>query len=203
MKNLLIIILVSLITLKQIATGEALASPKGEQVINVDKVIIAPNAIIVPLNRILLIRKKSVYCGVKFTDFWAGKTEEDWFAKYESYYQDDKTGDFTNKNVQFIKGELASPKPRGIGRFAFSLGKKEIQCGPIKLYWSGKGSVYFYRLNQDEGDYGIELAPTIWTDISQVNVFDPRIKWYRYDEKRQRVNIPIDQLWESGEIDKK
>jgi hypothetical protein len=45
-------------------------------------------------------------------------------------------------------------------------------------------------------DYGIELAPTPWTDIKELNIKDPRIKWYKYDEKRERVFIPIDKLWE-------
>jgi hypothetical protein len=30
-----------------------------------------------------------------------------------------------------------------------------------------------------------------------VNVFDPRVKWYRYDEKRERIFIHIDRLWEN------
>jgi len=45
-------------------------------------------------------------------------------------------------------------------------------------------------------DYGFELAPTPWTDIKDVNIKDPRIKWYKYDEKRERFFIPIDKLWE-------
>ena len=47
---------------------------------------------------------------------------------------------------------------------------------------------------------GVEgKAPTKWTDISQVIAFDPRLRWYRYDENREDTYIPIDQLWEDGE----
>lgn len=161
-----------------------------------DDVIIAPNAVVMPLGRILLVRKDSKYCAVKFTKFWTGKTEEDLYASYEAYYQADNTGDFSKKNVEFKKGDLSAPKPRGIGRLAFSFGKKEIKCGSITLQWDGKGSIYFYRFDQDEGDYGIQLAPTKWIDISQVNVSDSRLKWYRYDSKRTKMTIPIDHLWE-------
>ena len=112
---------------------------------------------------------------------------------------DIRTGDFSKSNVQFKKDKLSSPKPRGIGRFAFSFGNKEIKCGAIQLHWSGKGWVHFYGGDQKEGDYGIELAPTKWTNISQVNVFDPRVKWYRYDAKRQDIKIPIDRLWDDKE----
>ena len=164
---------------------------------------IGKTAIVMPLAKILLVRRESDYCAIKFTEFWTGKTEEDVYAMYESCYQGDKTGDFSKKNVKLQKDKLAFPKPRGIGRLAFSFGNRNIRCGPLKLQWAGRGSVFFYAEGQEQGDHGIELAPTIWTDISEVDVFDQRIKWYRYEEQRKRMNISIDQLWESKESDKR
>lgn len=170
-----------------------------------NEIHIGKTAIVMPLEKILLVRKGSEYCVIKFSKFWSENTSEvgtlfvasgsDEYAMYESYYQGDKTGDFSKKNVLFKKEKLSFPKPRGIGRLAFSFGNDEIKCGSIKLQWSGEGSVHFYREGQKMGDYGIELAPTKWIDISEVNVFDPRLKWYRYDEKRKRANIPVDKLW--------
>jgi hypothetical protein len=161
-------------------------------------IIIRPHAIIMPLGKILLIRRDSDYGSIKFTKFWTGKTEDDLYATYESYYPGDKTGDFTNKNAKFSKEELHSPKPSfSLFGHPFAFGaKKEIRCGPIKLWWTGRGTVYFFERYQREGDYGIEFAPTKWTDISQVNLSDPRLKWYRYDANRKDIKIPVDQLWE-------
>jgi hypothetical protein len=165
-------------------------------------VIVSPNAIIMPLGNILLIRKDSVYGAIRFIKFWTGKGENDRYATYESYYQGDKTGDFANKNAKFTKEELHFPEPSfslfGHPFFGFDM-RDHIRCGPIRLLWSGGGTVYFFEDLQREGDYGIELAPTKWTDISQVNVSDPRLKWYRYDEKRKDTKIPVDQLWEYKE----
>lgn len=161
-----------------------------------DDVHIGKSAIVMPLGKILLVRRDSDYCAIKFMKFWAGKTEKDLYARYESYCQDDKTGDFSKLNVRVRKAELSFPKPRGIGRLAFSFGNKEIDCGPVRLFWSGQGAVHFYSEGQKQADYGIELAPTKWTDILQVNVVDPRLKWYRYDENRKRMNIPADRLWD-------
>jgi hypothetical protein len=126
------------------------------------------------------------------------------FANYESYYQGDGSGDFSKNNVQFKKDTLTHPKPKWsiFGHLIFN-GNREIVCGPIKLFWSGRGAVYHFRLQQPQGDHGIELAPTPWSNVSEVNVFDPRITWYRYDEKRKRVNIPIDQLWKNKEVNDK
>jgi hypothetical protein len=183
--------------------GEMVAFSQEIKLLNPDDVGIAPNAIRIPLGAILLARKKQEYCAIKFTKFWTGETKDDEYAKYESYYQGDKTGDFTNKNVKFKQGELSRPRLRGIGRLSFSFRTIDIQCGPIKLFWSGKGWVCFFSSNQKQGDYGIELAPTKWTHISQVNVFDQRLKWYRYDENRQEVKFPVGQLWDHKPIKEK
>ena len=176
---------------------EVMASYHGDfELPGPNDVHIGPNGVVMPLWKILLVRRDSEFCALKFTKFWTGKTEEDKYATYESHYLSHKTGNFLNKNVKFKINKLSFPKPRGIGRFAFSFGKKNIQCGSIKLWWGGGGSVYFFPTSQTQGDYGIELAPTKWTDISQVNVFDSRLKWYKYDENRKRINIPVDQLWD-------
>ncbi len=80
----------------------------------------------------------------------------------------------------------------------FELGDPYIECGALKLFWGGDGGVSFWKPGQEERDYGIELAPTEWTDISQVNNSNSRIKWYRFDKSRRSKVIPIDQLWESN-----
>ena len=200
MRKSLCVIILYLVIIQLMVVAEMVASNQVADSPSVpDEINIAPNGISMPLGKILFVRKDADYCAVKFTKFWTGKTEDDRFAEYESYYQDDKTGDFTKDNVKFRKDVLSSPKAKWslFGHPVVLFGvNKEIKCGPIRLWWTGKGSVYFFKRYQAEGDYGIELAPTIWSDISEVNVFDPRIQWYRYDEKRERVNIPVDQLWE-------
>jgi hypothetical protein len=185
-----------LIAWPQLSGGEMAGSTQGTSSGYPMDVEIASNAVRVPTGAILLVRKDAEYCAIKFTKFWTGKTEEDQYASYESCYQGDKTGSFSNKNVKFKKGELSRPRLRGIGRLSFSFGKTDIQCGPIKLEWSGKGWIYFFNSNQDQGDHGIELAPTKWTEISEINVFDPRLKWYRYDSTRQDIRISVDRLWD-------
>jgi hypothetical protein len=64
------------------------------------------------------------------------------------------------------------------------------------LVWEFKRRVCFFPPDKGKGEFGFELAPTPWTEMSQVNVFDLRLKWYKYDENRKRIFIPIDRLWE-------
>lgn len=197
MKKLTMIILFHLMIWVQPTWGEMMTNNQGKSIapFSPNDVVITSNAVRIPLGRILLVRKESEYCAVKLTKLWTGKTEEDRYALYESYYQGDKSGDFSKQNVKFTEEKLSFPKPRGIGRLAFSFGNRDIRCGSIKVACYAERWVYFYSSSQKESDYGIELAPTKWTDISQVNVFDSRIKWYKYDSKREDIKIPVDQLW--------
>ncbi len=189
------------------ASGEA--GESGKQAMkphDIEEIVIGSNALKMPLGRVLLIRKDSQYCPVKFTEAWTGKTKFDFWSNYESYYQGDGTGDFSNENVQFTKGQLITRRLVGLGKmFSFPVGRQnyEIKCGPIKLFWD-TGWVYFYDVGRPNAADSIinEMAPTKWRDNSQVNVFDPRLKWYRYDEYRKHIYIPTDQLWED-EKDKK
>ncbi len=160
-----------------------------------NEVDISSHVIIVPKNRFILIREDSVYGAVKYTSMWTTKNGEGHYGSYESYFQADGSGDFTKNDALHQIGELSDPELFGIGRLAFNFGNFDVICGSFKLQWTGGGTLYFFNSAQREGDYGIELAPTIWSDISQVNVFDKRIKWYKYDESRPRRIIPIDSLW--------
>lgn len=189
------------LTVSVLIVGGAMASADVKTLPEANEVQIAPNAIGIPLGHILLIRNDSDYCAVKFIRCWTGQADYDQHAEYESYYQGDKTGDFRSKNVKYRKEEVYYTKPSfSIFGHPVRIGaKRDICCGPIELWWSGlncKIFVYYFRHDQKQGDYGIELAPTKWTDISQVNVFDPRLKWYRYDAKRKDTKIPMDRLWD-------
>jgi hypothetical protein len=166
-------------------------------------VILAPNAVGIPLGRILLIRKGNEYGAVKFTQCWTGKTKYEQHAEYESYYLGNQTGNINSIKAKYIKEEVFYTRPSfAIFGHPVRIGaKRDIRCGPIELWWSGLSChmyVYFNRHDKKQGDfYGIELAPTPWIDFSQVNISDSHIQWYRYDENRGRgKSIPIGKLWE-------
>lgn len=162
-----------------------------------NEIRISGHCVSVPLGSILLVRKESVYCAIKITKAWTGSNKEDQFAEYESCYQDDKSGDFSKRNVRFERGQLSYPRGIWIGGLhSLRWGvNQDISCGPMKLLWSYKSWIYFFAGKQYGVESGIELAPSKWSDISEVNVFDPRLKWYRYDESRKTISIPIENLW--------
>ncbi len=162
-----------------------------------NEVQIAFSGIEVPLGRILFVRKNLNYCSVKFTKYWTEKNDKEKYATYEVHYQKDGTGDFLNKNVIFSEGKASMLPPRGpFYPLKWQPGNPEVKCGSLRLLWAYKGIVCFFERGDSPGEYGIELAPTPWTNIFEVNIFDPRVRWYRYNESRTTENIPIDKLWE-------
>jgi hypothetical protein len=156
-----------------------------------DEVLIARTGVSMPLGRILLVRKGLEYCALKFTNTWLGDTKYDHYTAYEFYYQGDGSEDFSKDNVESGAGELFFPRVRSWMGIPYTKGRKDvIRCGRIKTKW-------FYIASMDFGNN--ELAPTPWTSITQVNVHDPRIQWYREDNKRKKRTIHIDRLWDDRE----
>ena len=160
-----------------------------------DEVFIEDFSVAMPLGRILLARKGSEYCALKFTNTWLGKKKGDHYSSYEFYYQSDGSGDFSKNNVVSGTGELFYPKVRmWMGMYVYTGVKKDtIQCGGLKLGWGYPASVGL----RDRKSRDAEFAPTPWTSITQVNIHDPRIKWYAYDKSRKRITVHIDQLWDN------
>lgn len=196
------------------------ANAYGPPISNDNEVVIHYSGVEVPLNRIVLVRKSAQYCAIIFTRCWAEIDEERTgkcapninmkgdvandnkeaalkkYSIYQSFYQDDGTGNFTNKNVKIFQGTASWLPLRGPFRpFIYQPGDAYVKCGPNKFVWQYKTFIGVITTGKFMGDYGFEIAPTPWTDIGEVNIHDPRIKWYRYDEKRERIYIPIDKLW--------
>lgn len=152
-----------------------------------------------PAGKLLLIRKDANVCAIKFTEyhrandaksstfFRSGDETRD--AKYECSCQSEKGDGFGDPTLR----EVSTRSSWGIGRFAFFSGQRSVRCGQFRLPWMYPTRVSFH-LDGAEGaklrDHGIELAPTRWTAISEVNVRDPRLHWFRYDESRKVTYIP-------------
>ncbi|MFA5877723.1 MAG: hypothetical protein WC880_05195 [Candidatus Paceibacterota bacterium] len=88
-KKLLILIL--LLSCSIILCSEALSFYYGESgPPGHNDVHVGNTAIAMPLNKILLVRKESQFCSIKFIQYWTDKTGNDLYAEYELYYQEDK-----------------------------------------------------------------------------------------------------------------
>jgi hypothetical protein len=217
---ILFLIIVTMISMKVAFAEELRLEP------NPDEVCVYFSGVKMPLNRIILIRRENSFCALKFTRAWlemdeerlklladdirlggataesARESAEKRYADYDSYFNRNGAPDFSNGIIQKKEGTASLLPLRGAIRpFIYQPGNGCVECGSFKLLWSYKTGVSFIPVGKSSSarDYGIELAPTPWTDINEVNINDSRIKWYRYDDKRKRVFIPINGLWEDAQ----
>jgi hypothetical protein len=56
-----------------------------------------------------------------------------------------------------------------------------------------RGAVIYYGPDVDHLDPNVKLAPTPWRKIEEVNLKEPRLKWYSSGSPEQRIKI--DELW--------
>lgn len=151
-----------------------------------------------PLGRFLLIRKKDKICALKFTKFWSERQglEKEKHAAYISYYQNDGSGNFLSHNVKITEGKASHLPNRGWLRlFTWQPGTTYVKCGPLEFGWGDYNFIGAFEEGDTLGDHRFEFAPTPWEDINEVNVFDKRIKWYRFDKNRKTIDMPLDKLW--------
>jgi hypothetical protein len=163
-----------------------------------------------PIGYWLLVRKDKTTCAIRFTDhqttggtsyvnYSGSNTSSDsegsihaeyhGFAEYDFFSQIDGSGNFKNNNVTLGHNKITSEAGARRG----DQSKDDvIGCGSLTLHWVGAGIGFNHDGKQDEG---IELAPTKWRDASEINIKDPRIKWYRFDKTSKYTRIPIENLW--------
>jgi len=145
---------------------------------------IGPTSVAIPIGKIILVRKGREYCAIRFTSTWLGGDDYDYYTAYEYYHQGDGSGDFNRSNVKFGDGELVYPRERNWYIIPFTTGAKDtFVCGGMKIKWVHKTGVNF-------DDFG--LAPTAWKKITDVNVHDTRLKWFRGDINRKKVTVSVD-----------
>jgi hypothetical protein len=166
----------------------------AEQSLFKDGVRIDSNCIVMPLGRVLLISRDNFMGAVRFLH--TEERSDGTYTKYE-YFEYEKGG---ARKVR--EGELSFKPSSGKGIFfhesPYKLG------GPLKLmdfslFTVGGGrdhsNVYFWSA-PNKPDLKVRMAPTPWKDISEVNLTDPRIRWFAYGNKESRKVTPIDKIWD-------
>jgi hypothetical protein len=176
---------------------------ENRETLKSDDAIVYWGGVAAPIGRFLLIRKDSVICAVLFKNFRRGGDEqlgttfntgeEHLYAEYDWYFKKDGSGDFGKGNVKQGHGNVAYGPLVGIGRLAFQTTNQRISCGSIRLNWTYPDIVQFFYGSKVVGT-GIELAPTPWSSISEVNGNDSDIKWFQTDQNREAAIIPVSEL---------
>jgi len=146
-----------------------------------------------PVGRLALLRKGTAVCAVRFTSFQRERDasaplpsqfgEEVMSAEYDWYLLPNKNHGFTERAVKSGHEVLTLKQNTGIGRFSFRRGTRVVRCGSMELGWGYPNWLSLVVVSDDKLRWnGIEIAPTAWQHIGQVNVADPSLRWYRHDE---------------------
>jgi hypothetical protein len=141
-----------------------------------------------------MARKDNEYCALRIVEIWRPQELNKSYSIIETYYQGDSSGDYSRTNVQYQIEKIRPPLPGGCIPVGYHYWDFDpIQCGSFYLYWTPKTLIYFPEKKELLGK--IELAPTMWRHISEINLSDPRLKWYRYDDTSPHSIIPIKEYW--------
>lgn len=156
-----------------------------------------------PVKRLLLMRRGSDLCAIRFTEFhrghdakpqtWFHSGHENFYADYEWYWPG-PNGDFPGSDL--ATGHRTLRRGAIVGllflNLGFPLGTDDVECGPFDSRWSYPTGINF--IEGSRYDYDLELAPTQWTEPSQINLQDPKLKWYRLNEDQPDTFIPLNKL---------
>jgi hypothetical protein len=52
----------------------------------------------------------------------------------------------------------------------------------------------YSKWDGDTKGRGFEFAATSACDLSQIDIHDPRLKWYRYDRNQNSLTLPLNEL---------
>jgi hypothetical protein len=167
-----------------------------------DHAYVTPLSVSSPLNSLLLVRYAGTLCAIRFRAFHGGDEkaptafnsgDETLFATAEQIrlVQSETTWRiFERKRLDLVSGPVV-----GLGRFGFQKGRIGLHCGNAKLEWTYPNNVSLGSYTQPTAKRVlVEIAPTAWSEVSQINLNDKKLHWYRYDEGRKDTLVSIEEL---------
>jgi hypothetical protein len=145
-----------------------------------------------PENYFLIIRKGDLLGAVRLTQIKLDSDGEGQ-STYESYFQGDGSGSFTNAHVIKRSGEITSKPVRSITHtLSWKPGQHKLWVGN---WWFGCMTPTLIPMasHYSKKDEGFEFAPTSAQSIGEVNVSDRGLKWFRFDP-RSRATLQVADL---------
>jgi hypothetical protein len=166
-----------------------------------DGVGISASCVVMPVGWVLLVERDPFLGAVKF--FHNEERTDGIHSKYECFELSKKKGGAKKIGEGEVVFKQTSNKG-SIKDLFFHEGMSSIFGPPLEIgkfslcsyaVGSSHAAVYFWS-KPHKADQKVRMAPTPWKEIVEVNLSDPRIRWFAYDEERERRIIPIDKIWD-------
>jgi len=140
--------------------------------------VVSGGSVKMPVGAFLLVRKNGAIGAIRLTNVDPGLEGR---STYESYFQGNGSGSFMNGDIVHQTGDLNLKPVKGIGRLAFQTGQDRARIGKWSFRFDTPSLMAMWPYRGDQHDYGYEFAPTSACDISEVDVHDKRLRWFRFD----------------------
>jgi len=174
--------------------GEAMA-------IMPEEVSVDGQAVVMPVGRVLLVRRDNFVGALKFLH--NEERKEGVYSKYEYF-------EYENGAFRKIREGVISRKIPPSDKWWYKLRTflfhdipssfaDKLTFKSFELFahaTDGHHSTVYFWDGAANPDMKVRLAPTPWKEIEKVNLSDPRIIWFGHDDGRERRVIPIDRIWD-------
>jgi len=162
---------------------------------------VSPLSVAAPLGRLVLVRADHSLCAVRFLEFHRGhdaKPATAFNSGNESLWATAEEVQIEGSHKTVGKPEVISLERGpvvGLGRLGFAKGNIAIRCGGASLEWTYPNNISLGSYTQSPNyRKAVEIAPSAWTEVSQMDLKDPMLQWYRYDETRHDIVLNMDNL---------
>jgi hypothetical protein len=154
-----------------------------------------------PVGKFLLIRKGNQFGALRITrivpDKHSKPTENEWLGsvEYESYFISKSSNSFSRSANGRHLGELLFGPIRGFGfHYSSQSGNQEAVVGPWKLRFFDQDGMFMTAAdfwNGIDDDFGLQFAPTNFTQVNQLDPGENKLHWYGYDRDRD-IPCPVE-----------
>ena len=147
-----------------------------------------------PVGAFLLVRKNGEIGAIRIVKIEPGGTE--WVGKstYESLFQSGGSGSLTSANALRKTGEIDIQKAKGPGRglYIYQPGQDKAAIGDWSFVFANPTAMTMWgkTKGQNKDVYGFEFAPTSACNVSEIDLSDKRLRWFRYNPSAS-VTLPV------------
>ena len=158
--------------------------------------VISIGTVTMPVGAFLLIRKDGQIAAIRLTSIDPAATQYLGKSTYESFFQPDRSGLLSARNVDHRTGEVDIRPTKGVhavylhtggnrdahvGKWTFRFVFPSLMVMSDASFWSGFG------------DHGYEFAPTSACTLSEIDAADKQLRWFRWDRSTQII-LPLSDL---------
>jgi hypothetical protein len=147
--------------------------------------VISAGSVKMPVGAFLLVRKKGQIGAIRLTSIDSSATESYGKSTWESFFQPDSSSSLVGKGVVRQAGEINVQPLKGPGRgiYVYQPGVTDVLIGKWKFGFDSPSVMIMSNTSfwTGDSDHGYEFAPTSACNVSEIDIHDGQLRWFRFD----------------------